>query len=46
LTSLASVPTAAGAHCATCDAAGTVYVCDPESGGLLSILDTHPATAQ
>ena len=45
MTSLESVPTAAGAHCATSDNAGTVYVCDPVSGGLFSILDTHPASA-
>lgn len=46
LTPLESVPTTAGAHCATSDTAGTIYVCDPVSGGLLSILDTHPATGR
>jgi hypothetical protein len=45
LTSLESVPTVDGAHCATCDGAGTVYVCDPVSGGLLSVRDDNPASA-
>jgi outer membrane protein assembly factor BamB len=34
-----SVATASGAHCATSDGAGTIYVCDPEGGGLLLIED-------
>jgi DNA-binding beta-propeller fold protein YncE len=34
-----SVATAAGAHCATTDGAGTVYVCDPAGGRLLVIAD-------
>jgi DNA-binding beta-propeller fold protein YncE len=36
---VASIATAAGAHCATTDGAGTVYVCDPEGGRLLVIAD-------
>jgi len=34
-----SVATASGAHCATTDGAGTVYVCDPDRGRLLVIED-------
>ena len=34
-----SVVTASGAHCATSDGAGTVYVCDPDGGRLLVIED-------
>jgi outer membrane protein assembly factor BamB len=34
-----SVATASGAHCATSDGAGTVYVCDPDGGRLLVIED-------
>jgi len=35
----ASVATASGAHCATSDGAGTVYVCDPVGGRLLVVTD-------
>lgn len=45
MTPLESVPTAAGAHCATTDGAGTVYVCDPVGGGLFAIRDEHAASA-
>jgi DNA-binding beta-propeller fold protein YncE len=34
-----SVATVAGAHCATTDGAGTVYVCDPDGGRLLMVRD-------
>lgn len=34
-----SVATASGAHCATSDGAGAVYVCDPTGGRLLVIED-------
>jgi hypothetical protein len=34
-----SVATVSGAHCATTDGAGTVYVCDPDGGQLLVLED-------
>jgi hypothetical protein len=34
-----SVVTASGAHCATTDGKGTIYVCDPDAGRLLLIAD-------
>jgi DNA-binding beta-propeller fold protein YncE len=34
-----SVATTAGAHCATTDGAGTIYVCDPDGGRLLLVAD-------
>jgi hypothetical protein len=42
LTVLGTLPTVAGAHCATTDGAGTVYVCDPAHGRLLVLRDPHP----
>jgi hypothetical protein len=39
LTLLDTVATAAGAHCATTDDAGTVFVCDPDHGQLLVATD-------
>ena len=42
LTLLATLPTVAGAHCATTDGAGAVYVCDPSHGRLLIIRDPKP----
>jgi hypothetical protein len=36
---VSSVATASGAHCATADGAGTVYVCDPVGGRILMIAD-------
>ena len=35
------VPTTAGAHCATTDQRGHVYVCDPSHGLLLVIADPY-----
>jgi hypothetical protein len=34
-----AIATVSGAHCATTDGAGTVYVCDPAGGRLLLIAD-------
>jgi len=42
LSVLGTVPTVAGAHCATTDGAGNVYVCDPARGRLLVIRDPYP----
>jgi hypothetical protein len=42
LTVLGTLPPIAGAHCATTDGAGMVYVCDPAHGRLLVIRDPHP----
>jgi sugar lactone lactonase YvrE len=42
LTVLGTLPTVAGAHCATTDGAGLVYVCDPAHGRLLVLRDPHP----
>jgi hypothetical protein len=44
LTVLGTQPTVAGAHCATTDGAGNVYVCDPARGRLLVIRDPYPAS--
>jgi hypothetical protein len=41
-TLLGVVPTTAGAHCATTDGHGNVYVCDPKKGRLLVVTDPHP----
>jgi hypothetical protein len=38
---LGTLPTVAGAHCATTDGAGNVYVCDPARGRLLVIRDPY-----
>jgi hypothetical protein len=40
LTSLATVPTAKGAHCVTADDRGGVWICDPEEGRLLFLKDS------
>jgi hypothetical protein len=45
LTLLGTQPTAAGAHCATTDGAGDVFVCDPARGKLLLIRDPYPPSA-
>jgi hypothetical protein len=42
LTLLGTQPTVAGAHCATTDGAGNVFVCDPGRGQLLVIRDPYP----
>jgi hypothetical protein len=42
LTVLGTLPTVAGAHCATTDGDGMVYVCDPAHGRLLLLRDPHP----
>jgi hypothetical protein len=42
LTLRGTVPTVAGAHCATTDGAGGVFVCDPARGRLLVIRDPYP----
>jgi hypothetical protein len=42
LSLLGTVPTAAGAHCATADASGNVYVCAPDAGRILTFHDTYP----
>ena len=44
LSLLGTVPTAAGAHCATADASGNVYVCAPHSGTILMFHDAHPSS--
>ena len=44
LSLLGTVPTAAGAHCATADTSGNVYVCAPNSGTILMYHDDHPAS--
>jgi hypothetical protein len=41
LSLLGTVATAAGAHCATTDGAGKVYVCDPRQGRLLVVADPY-----
>jgi len=41
LTVLGTLPTVAGAHCATTDGAGMIYVCDPAHGRLLVLRDPH-----
>jgi hypothetical protein len=41
LTLLGTLPTVVGAHCATTDGAGNVYVCDPARGRLLVIRDPY-----
>jgi len=41
LTVRGTVPTVAGAHCATTDGRGTVFVCDPARGRLLVIRDPY-----
>jgi DNA-binding beta-propeller fold protein YncE len=46
LTQLASVPVAKGAHCATTDGRGHVFVGDPESGRLLVIADDFEAAGR
>lgn len=46
LTVLGTQPTVAGAHCATTDGAGNVYVCDPARGRLLVVRDPYPASAR
>jgi len=40
LSVVTSVPVATGAHCATTDDAGTVWVCDPTAGRLLAVTGT------
>ena len=42
LTVLGTQPTVTGAHCATTDGAGNIYVCDPARGRLLVIRDPYP----
>ncbi|MEP7125148.1 MAG: hypothetical protein ABJE95_29730, partial [Byssovorax sp.] len=42
LSLLGTVPTAPGAHCATTDTRGNVYVCAPESGKILTFHDAYP----
>jgi hypothetical protein len=37
-------PTAAGAHCATVDASGNVYVCAPSSGTIMTFHDAYPSS--
>ncbi|MEP7123605.1 MAG: hypothetical protein ABJE95_21935 [Byssovorax sp.] len=44
LSLLGTVPTAAGAHCATADTSGNVYVCAPESGKILTFHDGYPSS--
>lgn len=44
LSLLGTVPTAAGAHCATTDTRGNVYVCAPASGKILTFHDAYPAS--
>lgn len=41
LSLLGTVPTASGAHCATTDASGNVYVCAPDSGKILTFHDAY-----
>lgn len=44
LSLLGTVPTAAGAHCATADTSGNVYVCAPDSGSILTYHDAYPSS--
>lgn len=44
LSLLGTVPTAAGAHCATADTSGNVYVCAPASGKILTFHDAYPSS--
>jgi predicted small secreted protein len=44
LSLLGAVPTAAGAHCATVDASGNVYVCAPDRGTILTFHDAYPSS--
>jgi hypothetical protein len=46
LASVATIPTAKGAHCVTADDRGGVWVCDPEEGRLLYFKDSFGAKAQ
>jgi hypothetical protein len=41
LTIVATVPTAAGAHCVAADDVGQAWVCDPTAGRLLVVKDSH-----
>jgi hypothetical protein len=41
LSVLGTTPTTVGAHCATTDQRGHVYVCDPSRGRLLVIADPY-----
>lgn len=43
---LATVATAADAHCVTADDIGNAYICDPQKGQLLIFHDSLPATSQ
>jgi hypothetical protein len=45
LRTLATRPTASGAHCGVSDLRGFVYVCDPRRGRLLVVRDAFPASA-
>ncbi len=45
LRTLGEVSSARGAHCATADDAGNVYVCDPEHGRLLTFADSFPPSS-
>lgn len=42
LSLLAIVPTVGGAHCVVADDRGNAYVCDPDNGDLLVIVDMTP----
>jgi DNA-binding beta-propeller fold protein YncE len=42
LSLLGSVPTVGGAHCVIADDRGNAYVCDPDNGELLVIVDSLP----
>lgn len=44
LRELGTMPTAPGAHCATADDRGVVYVCDPARGRVLVARDPYPAS--
>lgn len=44
LSLLGTVPTAAGAHCATTDARGNVHVCAPARGKILAFHDAYSAS--
>jgi hypothetical protein len=46
LVTLATVPTAKGAHCVSADHQGGVWVCDPEGGQLLFLKDSVPSRSK
>lgn len=41
---LGTVSTASSAHCATADTSGSVYVCAPQSGKILTFHDAYPSS--